>query len=652
MQTSRSRAEQTENERTARGPAAARRETPSGGAAVPPPLTAEALRAVQRGAGNAAVTGMIARRARPAPAQEQPDPGVHEVLRSAGKPLAAPVRQDMESRFGTDFSDVRLHTGASAARSARAIGARAYTSGSHVVLGDGGGDRHTLAHELTHVVQQRQGPVLGTDRGDGLRISDPSDRFEREAEANAVRVMRAPTGPREAALRGLPGSAAPDGTVQRADAAPEFGKSFAGPSIGVESELGGFVCALPASASRTFAYVKSVATGDPLVMVTKDMLQGSYRNPLPDAEAVRGNWNVHTVELVTYPSAIGDDAQTADRELAVQFLLDHFRTRLGTHNHQPLESATSADNRFKLEVTVRDHVLATGNGSHADAPPSVSMPAGGQQATMGVKAKEFGTGATEELKLLESAPWYRPELKEYALQRLQDGEPSLQNPDNVANAYAYLASIIRFTAELIVRFSLPMDGYEPENAQQVTGLTDPQVKNQWGILPRTKPSLMLNTLRPEEKSATQKLLRETAAAGDAAAWRAAMKYIIYGNEVAGHGINDATVGGESAALFEFRTIPGQLMKYAPKERERVVDMSDPLAEFGNGRAAAVREINAFLGETVNQVEFKAWYCETFDKYRDKQPQRVAHLAAANQKALWIMSQHPDEWQRIRQNSAA
>ncbi|MXM66331.1 DUF4157 domain-containing protein [Streptomyces sp. HUCO-GS316] len=135
---------------------------------------------------------MVARRARTAPAPEQPDTGVHEVLRSAGKPLAAPVRQEMESRFGTDFSGVRLHTGPAAARSARAIGARAYTSGNHVVVGDGGGDKHTLAHELTHVVQQRRGPVSGTDHGDGLQVSDPRDRFEREAEANAKRVMTGP----------------------------------------------------------------------------------------------------------------------------------------------------------------------------------------------------------------------------------------------------------------------------------------------------------------------------------------------------------------------------------------------------------------------------------------------------------------------------
>ena len=50
-----------------------------------------------------------------------------------------------------------------------------------------------LAHELTHVVQQRRGPVDGAPAAGGINVSDPSDRFEREAAANAERVMAAPT---------------------------------------------------------------------------------------------------------------------------------------------------------------------------------------------------------------------------------------------------------------------------------------------------------------------------------------------------------------------------------------------------------------------------------------------------------------------------
>ncbi|MEU9101033.1 DUF4157 domain-containing protein [Streptomyces sp. NPDC048361] len=147
----------------------------------------EQVRALQRSAGNAAVAGLVAQRA--AAVQRS---AVHDVLRGSGRPLDSEVRADMESRLGADFGDVRVHNDVAAQRSAAEIGARAYTSGSHVVVGRGGADRHTLAHELTHVIQQRQGPVAGTDTGGGLSMSDPSDAFERAAEANATRALSQP----------------------------------------------------------------------------------------------------------------------------------------------------------------------------------------------------------------------------------------------------------------------------------------------------------------------------------------------------------------------------------------------------------------------------------------------------------------------------
>ncbi|TQE39015.1 DUF4157 domain-containing protein [Streptomyces ipomoeae] len=159
---------------------------------------AERLLALQRSAGNAAVARAVAEQRHQHDAHCGHGPAVqrsavHQVLRSPGRPLDEPLRTEMEGRFGgADFSDVRVHTDTVAQRSATEIGARAYTSGSHVVLGPGGTDKHTLAHELTHVLQQRRGSVPGTDNGSGLRVSSPDDHAEREAEANAHRVMSAP----------------------------------------------------------------------------------------------------------------------------------------------------------------------------------------------------------------------------------------------------------------------------------------------------------------------------------------------------------------------------------------------------------------------------------------------------------------------------
>jgi hypothetical protein len=78
----------------------------------------------------------------------------------AGRELPAVERNVFGSAFGFDFSDVRVHTGAEAAESARSVGARAYTFGRDVVFDTGQWAPHTFAgrqlitHELTHVVQQ------------------------------------------------------------------------------------------------------------------------------------------------------------------------------------------------------------------------------------------------------------------------------------------------------------------------------------------------------------------------------------------------------------------------------------------------------------------------------------------------------------------
>lgn len=88
-------------------------------------------------------------------------PVVGDVLSGAGRPLDGPVRSFMESRFGHDFSNVRVHTDGKAAESARSVNARAYTVGRDVVFGAGSyrpassEGKRLIAHELTHVLQQK-----------------------------------------------------------------------------------------------------------------------------------------------------------------------------------------------------------------------------------------------------------------------------------------------------------------------------------------------------------------------------------------------------------------------------------------------------------------------------------------------------------------
>ena len=143
---------------------------------------------LQAMAGNASVSRLIED-------EQAPDKVKSVVGQGGGERMDPDTARTMGARFGEDFSDVRIHQGGGAAESARAVNAQAYTVGNDVVFGPGTYDptspsgQRTLAHELTHVVQQRQGAVSGSDIGGGLAVSDPSDRFERDASATADRVM-------------------------------------------------------------------------------------------------------------------------------------------------------------------------------------------------------------------------------------------------------------------------------------------------------------------------------------------------------------------------------------------------------------------------------------------------------------------------------
>ncbi|HKY35577.1 MAG TPA: DUF4157 domain-containing protein [Polyangiaceae bacterium] len=80
------------------------------------------------------------------------------------------LRNFFEPRIGAKLDGVRLHDGPEAAASADALGARAYTVGTDVVFGRGEYRPETqegtrvLAHELAHVVQQRERGVASVQR--------------------------------------------------------------------------------------------------------------------------------------------------------------------------------------------------------------------------------------------------------------------------------------------------------------------------------------------------------------------------------------------------------------------------------------------------------------------------------------------------------
>jgi len=148
---------------------------------------------------------------------------VHEALRSPGQPLDRVTLSFMQPRFSHDFSHVRVHTDAPAAKAAAAVNALAYTVGSHVVFGaqqyrpQTQPGRMLIAHELTHVVQQAdtgataETPIVGSIKGDAAEqeADAAADSIGREAVPVAPSAHRQHSIQLQGAGAGAAGGAAP-----------------------------------------------------------------------------------------------------------------------------------------------------------------------------------------------------------------------------------------------------------------------------------------------------------------------------------------------------------------------------------------------------------------------------------------------------------
>jgi Domain of unknown function (DUF4157) len=124
---------------------------------------------------------------------------VDQALASPGMPLEPSLRQDMERRFGHDFSRVRVHSNAAAEQSALEVNAHAYTLGHQLVFGPGQWapktqeGRRLIAHELTHVVQQ--GAAASTPRVLARRWTDQPEMARPAQQAGEGELAEKPSSP-------------------------------------------------------------------------------------------------------------------------------------------------------------------------------------------------------------------------------------------------------------------------------------------------------------------------------------------------------------------------------------------------------------------------------------------------------------------------
>ncbi|EOX4330988.1 MARTX multifunctional-autoprocessing repeats-in-toxin holotoxin RtxA [Vibrio cholerae] len=432
---------------------------------------------------------------------------------------------------------------------------------------------------------------------------------------------------------------------------PGFKSHFASTSIGIENELSGLVVVLPKNSAQTFGYVHD-SQGNPLFMLTKDMSQGGYSNPvgINDIQGVN-NWQTHTIELVTYPSEISDKAAIESRKEAMLWLAKEFTDHINQSNHQSLPHLVSDDGRFTLVISNSKHLIAAGNGTSIDAQgKTIGMTPSGQQATMAISAKEFGTSSSPEVRLLESAPWYQAGLRDEFLANAKN--TTLDDPATAQNVYAYLTSVYSKTADLAKEYGIYINDWDPASegfSPNAQGLTDPKVKNAWSILPRTKPVRMLELLSAEDsRYVRQQIAEKLKGTYSESLAKNVFEYFQYGGEVAGHGINNATTGSvqqpEPAILFEFRSVPSALSDFVPKTASTVKVDVKALDHFDSAsRKAIITEVNALVS---GSEDFDAWYQEYRASKGQPPVKNPKSSASANHKAEWLMTQHAEQWAKI------
>jgi hypothetical protein len=115
-----------------------------------------------------------------------------ESQRGGGSTLDDGTRATMEGALGASFEGVRVHSDAESAQLNQSISAKAFTTGSDIFLGQGAsaGDHDLMAHELTHVVQQREMSASGP-----LTVGPAGDSYEQHADATAAAVASGASAP-------------------------------------------------------------------------------------------------------------------------------------------------------------------------------------------------------------------------------------------------------------------------------------------------------------------------------------------------------------------------------------------------------------------------------------------------------------------------
>lgn len=305
----------------------------------------------------------------PGPAVAAPE-AVHVGLRSPATPLDPHARRFMETRLGADFSQVRVHADAAAAHACGAVGARAYTVGRDLVFGTGQYRPHDaaglrlIAHELTHVLQQRGGALrvhralLYPDAAVTERNDNPIARYLANDDSLALTTLTI-NGSVNADADRIIRAFLPTAIEQKS--APQV--QAPAPGVGTGSGLGSGSGSGSGSGGGSGAAQPSMACG------YKDFdVKVSANMRLPRAPK-DGRWGPEAVERKTIRRALPGECASKDR-ISVVMKGDpdseSIHAWLVANEDDHLKDIRAAARRF-LEPLHRDILALRGSGADATA---------------------------------------------------------------------------------------------------------------------------------------------------------------------------------------------------------------------------------------------------------------------------------------------
>jgi len=338
--------------------------------------------------------------------------------------------------------------------------------------------------------------------------------------------------------RGQAASVTDDHTADEARIALHYRTKFAGPSMGTEEELSNTRIAMPVKASNMAGLVRYKASGEVLVLITRDIEVSKLSDTHAD----------YAVELRTTPAElrivspkVGELDAWELRRRALQIAI------WGIENRKGKALAADEYGGFQTEITVTDQLVS--------AVPPGGITEAGKQSTVGVPASAIGVGITAAQRAygtvhpLLTLPWYKGR---FALDPAASGFSEREKI-----GYALVMSAVFHLADIWTRYP--------------GGLNRLEAKNEWLVRPRTAPVTIIDTFEVEHVQPAMAAVHAAKLPGWAseevsaktlnlmtASWGYARDHILLGRPMGGHPPPASTINGAPAMLFEYRTAPSDL----------------------------------------------------------------------------------------------